>query len=53
MHLFEGLAHRALDETAPTIKPWPLKELKSAFDLLRPQTTLPARICFFIDGLDE
>jgi len=52
-HMLQILAHQATDTTAPKIEPWSLKELKSAFTLLRQQTTLPTRICFFIDGLDE
>jgi hypothetical protein len=41
------------DYTGSGPNSWSLSELKKAFALLGQQTALPARICFFIDGLDE
>ncbi|MCJ1439488.1 hypothetical protein MMC27_008882 [Xylographa pallens] len=34
-------------------EPWTISELLRAFDQLKEQRDLPARFCFFIDGLDE
>jgi len=33
--------------------PWSRAELREAFEALKKQNTIPARLCFFIDGLDE
>lgn len=35
------------------IEPWTESELREAIDLLKRETRLNARFCFFIDGLDE
>ena len=37
----------------PKIEPWTDLELRQAIDLLKGETRMNARFCFFIDGLDE
>jgi hypothetical protein len=36
-----------------SLDPWSRVELKSTFERLKEQRVIPARFCFFIDGLDE
>ena len=47
------LIHKGVRTDHQVLEPWSSTELSDVLEQIAHQTSLPARFCFFIDGLDE
>jgi hypothetical protein len=47
----QSVQERGIDHNSPPI--WPLKQLMGTFKVIVRQKSIPIKICFLIDGLDE